>query len=136
MWKFSWTQINYGTQIWLNTVFTLATKHLIINYKNPPSTSQGLPDELSFTLLCVVIFLSLLGQINVPGSTMVNFHLDEYYWQPKFLSHTKCKQQTGQEPLENFSLKLVHDVSFPLLSYQSNIPCFIIANFHLVDYQW
>ena len=37
---------------------------------------------------------------------------------------------------ENLSLELLCDVIFLLLPWQSNIPCFTMAIFHLDDYYW
>ena len=59
------------------------------------SAPQGLLEALNLELLCDVISLSLLGQSDIPYSTMSNFQLDEYPWKPNFSNYTKLKQKTS-----------------------------------------
>ena len=88
------TQIHIQTQIRLNTILTLATKHFMIINKDNLSTPQALLEALSLELLCDVIFPSLHGQSDILCFTMAIFHLDDYHWRPNFSNHTKLKQKT------------------------------------------
>ena len=68
---------------------------MITNKNNLYFYLKALLEALGLELLCDVISPSLPYQSDIPCFTIVIFHLDDYYWHPKFSSHTKFKLKTS-----------------------------------------
>ena len=88
------------------------------NWK-PLTRSKDFLENLTLKVLCDVIPLSLPCQSEIPCFKMSSYQLDEYLLKPNFSNHIKIKHLS-----EDFNLKVLCDIIFPLLPDKTHSSCF------------